>query len=287
VKRGRTAIVIAAAVVVLGVVADLLGLLNDSVQLIPVVGSALAAAQPFASLIATGLLIAAVVALAVILMRERRQGTAALQRSRTLWDRLVRVAAANRSPTAIAQVEDERLGPLLDSLAAALPRTFGEHYKFSVVTVDKHGRFHFLASRGMDPAAVTKIERDASLGARRSFYASLLLDPTEHAHKIYASTDSAYVDTRSARTSATRASSSSHHLLIPIRDVDLYAHLPQNTLGIVSIGIPKGFRVDDEVEEQLVAAVMPVVRAIEVILLVDTLARSSTRRATAGVPNGG
>ncbi len=187
-----------------------------------------------------------------------------------LLRRLVRVVGSNASISALPAVSESRIQSLFDELVGALPPYFENHHKFSVARPNPDGSFSLLASRGMDPTAISSIEKRASWTTGRSFYASLLTDPTRAEWRIYSTSDTAYVDTRAAGDSASRPTSSSRHFLLALRDEDLYSKLPKHTLALVSVGIPK--RLDALTEAQgleLFRSVLPVAKAIEVLLLAE------------------
>ncbi len=261
---------------VVAVVLAIVGVLSDTTSLLANKGfkRLVSRSMPYALLLVCLVLV-------FLLSREtRRRQTAEVELSRRLellgstWKRLVRVLGAGSSLTAVASVQPERIQPLFDELAAYLSETLGSHQKYSVALPNLDGTFSLLATRGMDPASVSAIERDASWVTGRSFYASLLNDPQNSECKLFVISDTSYVDTRSAQNAATRQTSSGSHFLIALRDPDIYKGLPKNTIGIVSIGIPKGVDVSSSIDS-LFRRVEPVARAIESLLLAFSLSHTT------------
>jgi hypothetical protein len=226
--------------------------------------------------------VALAIALALVAFREskRRQDIEAQLHSDQLialgiWRRLVRVLSAGSSLTHVAEVETSRLQPLFDELAKLLPANFGAHHKFSVARPNADGSFTLLATRGMDPAAVAAIEAQASWHSGHSFYAVLLNHPARPEFSLFDISDSAYIDTRTARNAPTRASSSRSHFLIALRDDDIYQALPRNTLGIVSVGVPKSISFDISQQAEFYHRLLPAAKAIEALLVATSIADRS------------
>lgn len=187
-----------------------------------------------------------------------------------LFRRLCRVIGSNLQIETVPSVPESRIQPLFDELLGALPSYFESHHKFSVARPNEDGSFTLLAARGMDPAAISSIERRASWLTGRSFYAALLNAPGRAEWRIYSTEDTSYVDTRAAGDSAARPTSSSSHFILALRDEDLYARLPKHTLALVSVGIPKRVGVPTDAQgEELFRSVLPVAKAVEALLLAE------------------
>lgn len=205
-------------------------------------------------------------------LRERQSLEFALLR------RLCRVVGSGTPVTSLPDIPESHIQSLFDELVGALPPDFESHHKFSVARPNADGTFSLIAARGMDPAAIASIEQRASWATGRSFYASLLNDANKAEWRIFPTSDTSYVDTRSAGNSVSRPTSSSSHFLLALRDEDLYVNLPKQTLALVSVGIPKRIGIPSaEDGEELFKSVLPVAKAIEVLLLAES--RSEAARS--------
>jgi hypothetical protein len=66
----------------------------------------------------------------------------------------------------------------------------------------------------------------------------------------------------------------------------MYEHLPKGTLALLSIGVPKNQQLTEDDQAELYRQILPVVKGIELFLLMSTLSHGRPRKAHArGVQN--
>ena len=181
-----------------------------------------------------------------------------------LWKRYVRTLRSIVLESISTPGVRESLEPILDELAKKLPDS-GVDFKVGLVKPCKDGRFKFLAERGMDPASVHSMEKKSNWKQSQSFFANGLYLSDERPYRKYASGTQNYSNIQRDQG----IGSSVSHFVVAIKDpVYSESTFPENTVAVLSIGIPKRHDFDSDEDENLFyERIYPFVKGIESILL--------------------
>src|ERR1044072_2226231 len=181
-----------------------------------------------------------------------------------LWKRYVRILRSITLDSISTPGVRESLDPILDELAKKLPDS-GVDFKVGLVKPCRDGRLKFLAERGMDPASVHSMERKSNWKQRQSFFANGLYLSDERPYRKYASRTQNYSNIQRDKGIVSSVS----HFVVAINDpVYPGSTFPENTLAVLSIGIPKRHGFDSDQDENLFyERIYPFVKGIESILL--------------------
>jgi hypothetical protein len=197
------------------------------------------------------------------LLKNEQQALVILKTNDTsLWKRFVRThRSIMLDHLPIPSIRDA-IEPLLDELSKRLPNN-GMNYKVAVAKPEEDGKFKILAERGMDPSSVYIMEQKANWKSRESFFASALFLDEEKKYTKIPSGNHNYVNIqRPAGTGGSVA-----HFLVAIKSANYYNQFPENTISVVSIGIPSGQDFSDEEASHFYSEVYPILKGLESVLL--------------------
>lgn len=183
------------------------------------------------------------------------------------WERMIRTFRAillNDLPT--PSIKDS-LDPILDELAKRLPEN-GINFKMSVAKPLTNGGFKILAARGMDPASIHLIESRSNWIEKKSFFSNGIFLDEDKPYAKYISGSSNYENIQRP----TGIGNAKSHFVIAIKNNNYKKdNYPENTLAVLSIGIPSEHSFSDDENQAFYNKIYPIVKTIEANLLINSL----------------